>query len=294
MENVYSLIESDGNAPVQERPQKQFDVESWKERKQQEREAAYALGDNTAVRVNEDPEALNGYLGVMARFPERSALNTLLVYAQRPDATRIGTKEDWDKEHARIKKGERGFTLIERGDAYERDDGTLGNFYDASRYFDARQTTARKVHPRRYHEASVVMALVKTAKPRIIAVDGLNDDLAVYDRDTDTLRLQKDLGQSQLFWALTSELAQAEFARSDANWSRDAYFDRADLAAIALAKRYGIDAPFGDAPAPAPQGADPKEIRAALSDVQGAVKAISRQAALELDRPKERDQARGR
>lgn len=294
MENVYSLIESTGNAPMQERPQKQFDKEAWKERKQQEREAAYALGYDAAVRVNEDPEALNGYLGVMARFPERSALNTLLVYAQRPDATRIGTKEDWDKERARIKKGERGFTLIERGDAYERDDGTLGNFYDAARYFDASQTTARKVHPRRYQEAGVVVALVKTAKPRIIAVDDLHDELAVYDRDTDTLRLQKDLGQSQLFWALSSELAQAEFARGDANWNREAYFDRADLAAIALAKRYGIDAPCGDAPAPAPRGADAKEIREALSDVQGAVKAISRQAALELDRPKERDQALAR
>lgn len=138
------------------------------------------------------------------------------------------------------------------------------------------------------------MALVKTAKPRIVAADGLQGELAVYDRDSGTLHLQKGLDQSQLFWALTSELAQAEFARGDANWSRDAYFDRAELAASALAKRYGIKAPFGDVPPPAPGGADAKGVRDALSDVQGAVKAISRQAALELDKPKERDQARGR
>ena len=132
MENVYSFIEANG-AAAQERPQEQFDKEAWKERKQQERDATYALGDETALHVNADPAARDGYLEVMARFPERSALNSLLVYAQRPDATRIGTKEDWDKEHARIRKGERGFTLIERGDAYERDDGSLGNFYDATR-----------------------------------------------------------------------------------------------------------------------------------------------------------------
>lgn len=294
MDNIYSFIEANGNAASQKQPQKQFDVESWKERKRHERDEAYALGDSTAIRVNEDPEALGGYLGVMARFPERSALNSLLVYAQRPDATRIGTKEDWDKEHARIKKGEHGFTLIERGDAYERDDGSLGNFYDAARYFDASQTTARKVHPRRYQEASVVMALVKTARPRIAAADDLQGELAVYDRAADTLHLQKGLDQSQLFWALSSELAQAEYARGDESWSRDAYFDRAELAAAALAKRYGIAALPGDPPSPAPRGAEPKEIRDALSDVQGAVKAISRQAALELDRPKERDQALAR
>ncbi|MEG2934711.1 MAG: hypothetical protein RR842_14150, partial [Gordonibacter sp.] len=73
--------------------------------------------------------------------------------------------------------------------------------------------------------------------------------------------------------------------------SREAYFDRAELTAAVLAKRYGIGAPFGDAPVPAPKDAEPKDIRSALSDVQTAAKAISRQAALELDRPKEREQA---
>lgn len=293
MENIYSFIEAN-NAPEKKQPKPEFDKEAWKERKRQERDAAYALGDETALRVNADPAALDGYLAVMARFPERSALNNLLVFAQRPNATRIGTKEHWDNAHARIKRGERGFTLIEQGDAYTRDDGSLGSFYNTVRVFDEAQTTARRIRPRRYQEASVVTALVKTARPRIVAAEDLQGELAVYDRETDTLRLQKGLDESQLFWALSSELAQAEFARGDEGWSRDACLDRAELAAAALAKRYGVAALPGDPPAPAPRGAEPKEIRDALSDVQGAVKAISRQAALELDRPKERDQARER
>lgn len=292
MENVYSFIEANSGAPARKEPHKQFDKEAWKERKQQERDAAYALGDETAIRVNEDPEALHGYLGVMARFPERSALNNLLIYAQRPNATRIGDREHWHGEHARVKGS--GFTIIEQGNAYEREDGTLGSYFNATRVYDESETTARKILPRRYKEENVVFALVKTAKPRIVVADDLQGELAVYDRVGDTLQLQKGLDQSQLFWVLASELAQAEFARGDEGWSRDACFSRAELAATVLAKRYGIDAPPGDAPAPAPRGADAKEVRNSLFDVQGAVKAISRQAALELDRPKEREQARER
>lgn len=292
MENVYSFIEANSGAPAREEPQKQFDKEAWKERKQQERDAAYALGDETALRVNADPAALDGYLGVMARFPERSTLNGLLIFAQRPNATRIGDREHWRGEHARVKGS--GFMIIEQGNAYEREDGTLGSYFNATRVFDESETTARKILPRRYKQENVVMALVKTAKPRIVAADDLQGELAVYDQDSNTLQLQIGLDQSQLFWALASELAQAEFARGDEGWSREACFGRAELAATVLAKRYGIDAPPGDAPSPAPRGAEPKEIRDALSDVQGAVKAISRQAALELDKPKEREQARGR
>ncbi|MEG0303889.1 hypothetical protein [Gordonibacter sp.] len=292
MENIYSLIE---DKPATEAPaQEQFDVEAWKEGKQKQRDEAYALGDETALKVNSDPSALNGYLEVMARFPERTASNCLLVFAQRPSATRIGPKDYWDNEHALIKRGERGFTIIEQGDAFTRDDGSLGSYFNTVRVFDEAQTTARKIHPRRYQEGNVVTALVKTAKPRIVAADDLQGELAVYDRDSETLHLQKGLDQSQIFWALASELAQSEFAHSDKNWSREAYFDRAELAAAVLAKRYGIGAPFGDAPAPAPRDAEPKDIRSALSDVQAAAKAISRQAALELDRPKEREQAHAR
>lgn len=291
MEDIYSLIEDSAKEPVPDTP-KPFDKDEWKQRKQQERDDAYALGDDTALRVNADPQALDGYLNVMGRFPERSALNTLLIYAQRPDATRIGDRQHWRGERARV-KGE-GFVIIEQGNAYEREDGTLGNYYNAARVYDASETTARKVLPRRYQEENVVAALVKTAVPRIVVTDDLQGELAVYDHEAGAIFLQRDLDQSQLFWALATELCQSEFARRDGGWSRDAYFDRAELATTALAKRYGIKPPFGDLPAPALRDADAKEVREALSDVQAAVKAVSRQAARELDKPKERDQARAR
>lgn len=287
--DAYSLINTRQSST--DSPSKPFDKEAWKQRKRQEREDAYALGDDTALRVNADPKALDGYLDVMARFPERSALNSLLIFAQHPDATRIGDKAYWRNEHALIRKGERGFTLIEQGDGYERADGSIGSFFNAVRVYDEGQTTARRILPRRYQEAAVVAALVKTTIPRIVPADDLQGDLAVYDHENGTVYLQKGLSQSQVFWALACELCQSEFARSNPDYDREAYLGRAELGATVLAKRYGINSPYGDAPALASKDANAKEVREALSDVQAAVKAVSRQAARELDKPKEREGA---
>lgn len=292
MENIYSVIENKKESNFT--PAESFDVEAWKAKKQQQREDTFALTDTTATRVNSDARALSEYLDTMARLPERTASNTLLIYAQRPSATRVGDKEYWANEHASIKRGEKGIAILEQGDAYVREDGSRGTFFEVTHVFDESQTTARKLHPRRYLEANVVVALAKTAIPRIEAVDNLEGELAVYDHDTSTVYLQKGLTQTQVFWALTTELAHAEFARGQSAYSRDAHQERAELSATVLAKRYGIEVPPGDLPAPASPGAEPKDIRAALAEVQKAVKAITRQAARELDRPKEREQAMSR
>ncbi len=286
MNNVYDYIASKNTDATPDK--KPFDKERWKEQRKQELADAYALGDKTALLVNADPAARDGYLEVMARFPERSALNSLLIYAQRPNATRIGDRQHWRDERARI-RGE-GFTLVEPGNSFRRDDGTLGIYYNPVRVYDQSETTARIVPPRRYQQDNVVLALVKTAVPSIVAVDDLGEELAIYNPESNTISLQKGLDPAQVFWALTSELCQYEYSRGNIDYSREAYFGVAEIATAVLAKRYGIDSPFGETPAPALPESDAREVREALSDVQDAVRAVIGQAARELDKPKGREQ----
>ena len=74
-----------------------FDKASYMEKKQSEREAAYRLADETAERVVSSPETYAAYLNAQARFNRNSVNNALLVAAQMPEATRLGTFEDWQK-----------------------------------------------------------------------------------------------------------------------------------------------------------------------------------------------------
>ncbi len=54
-------------------------------------------------------EKYAAYLKVMSKFYGYSANNTLLIYMQRPDASRVAGYNDWkDNFHRHVKRGEHG------------------------------------------------------------------------------------------------------------------------------------------------------------------------------------------
>lgn len=53
------------------------------------------------------------YLKTMSRFPQYSARNTLLIFAQRPDATWVAGYKAWQKNFGRqVRKGEKGIRIF--------------------------------------------------------------------------------------------------------------------------------------------------------------------------------------
>lgn len=57
-------------------------------------------------------DALASYLGVMARFPNYSARNVLLIAAQRPDATHIEGVRSWNELGRFVRPGEKGIFIF--------------------------------------------------------------------------------------------------------------------------------------------------------------------------------------
>ena len=70
--------------------------------------------------------------------------NALLIYAQCPVATRLGSFEDWKKAQAFIRRGEKGIRIYVRSPGKE-DPKThrMKYFYNVEHRFDISQTTAR-------------------------------------------------------------------------------------------------------------------------------------------------------
>ncbi|MFC7761352.1 toprim domain-containing protein [Catellatospora bangladeshensis] len=73
-------------------------------------------------------------LDVAARHPGRGVHDVLLIARQRPDATELGTYEQWRARGAHVRRGERGITLLQ---ARESGEGS-----DAVTAFDVAQTDA--------------------------------------------------------------------------------------------------------------------------------------------------------
>lgn len=266
-----------------------FDREAWARRKRDEREEVFELADKAARRVNADPTARSGYAAVMAALPGHSATNALLVYAQRPGAKQIGDSAYWSQKRARIKKGERGIVILEPGREYVRDDGSIGNFYDVKKVFDVSQTTARERLGRRASPTDVLTALVMRSPVPIEPQEGPVEGSVRYDAAAGAILVERGLGDKRLLDGLLTEQAHAFLAGGDPSYDRDAHRPQAALAAAVAAMRLGIPAPEGGIPAPAPPGAEPKEIRNALNGARSASADIAARVGEALSKDREHD-----
>ena len=103
-----------------------FDKEAWAEKKQAERQSVYDLADTTAVEVSADGSKFQSYLDVQTRFSRYSATNVLLILAQKPEATQLKDFNGWKEAGASIKRQQKGISILEPGEEYEREDGSIG------------------------------------------------------------------------------------------------------------------------------------------------------------------------
>lgn len=289
MSDIYDVIEKKNAEGFV--PEAEFDAASWSEKKQAERAKTYARIDSACERVNADPAALDGYLGTMARFPNHSVSNTLLIFDQKPDATRVGDSAYWSKQGAIIKRGEQGFAILEPGNEYTRDDGSIGTFYNNKKVFDVRQTTAKTRKSRYYDDREVLSAMVWKSPVTIDVANGAVAGGAECSHEDKKITVSKGLETNELFFALATELSHEAFAHGSKDYDRQTNAAPAQLSALVLAKRYGVEPPSTDTPALGLKDATPQEIRGALTQIRNASKDISGHIHAVIDKPKARENA---
>lgn len=94
-------------------------------------------------------DALRAYLDAAARFTQYSFNNVCLIFAQRPDATRVAGYQTWKRLGRQVRKGEHGVLIIapivgrrrpDREEDEERDKGRALLGYRAVHVFDIAQT----------------------------------------------------------------------------------------------------------------------------------------------------------
>ena len=280
MESVYGAM---GKRDAAERSGG-FDREEWAARKRAEREAAFALADDTALLVNGDGAARAALARVMGRLPGHSATNALLVLAQNPDATRLGDAGYWRRAGARIKKGERAISVIEPTKEFVRQDGTIGVLYDARKVFDVSQTTARPRLPREFAAEEALTALVARSPAPVSPSDAPVPGGARYDPAAGEIMVERGLGAGELFSCLAREACRASMDLR----GEPAAGGEAELAAAALGERFGIGG-GGALPSPAPEGSDARAVREALSRARRAAAELGGAMARSLEPPSRQD-----
>lgn len=256
-----------------------FDKEAWKQQKQEQREMVYSLIDDTAQTVAKDGTAFQKYLDVQSRFDRYSVANALLILAQKPDATRIADFDTWKEQGIYIRKKESGFFILEPGDEYQRDDGTVGISYNPKKMFDISQTGARKRETPTYPDDRIRINALMDHAPVPIRIsntlpEGAN---ALYQPETREIHIRKGMDAGNIFRSLSQELAHAEMDKGDGSYGRSNYVFHAYCVSYMLCKQYGVDTngySFDRAPKML-EGLESQDIRNELSVMREAASEIS-------------------
>jgi hypothetical protein len=291
-DDIYNMIakEQEKSNPQEQEAKADapFDKEKWAAEKKAEREEVYARIDATTQRISDDPTAFQNFLDVMARFPRYSVANALLITDQNPDATRLGDFDSWKARGESVRKGESAIAILEPGDEYTRDDGSIGVSYNVKKVFDAKQTSARHLEPRHPEIREALLALIHKAPVAIKTVDGqAQAESARYDHDSQTVFVVEGLEPQQLFKELAVEMAHADLAGYKETFNRGQQAEDAQLAGYVVAKRFGVDVSDRmPTISPCLDGESLQEVRAQLGRVRDCAKSISDRMNSELEAAK--------
>ena len=147
------------------------------------RERCYEMSEQMTREVAGDAGAFQKYLDLQSHFDRYGANNVLLIMAQMPGAERIGDYGYWKEKGAYLKKQERKnpILILEPGKEYEREDGSIGTYYNAKKVYDISQTTMNENIPGNssfspeLKDSQLIRALVSS--PPILLIDELTANL---------------------------------------------------------------------------------------------------------------------
>lgn len=259
MENYDSMFAKQNAQPQQE----PLDREAWAQQKREQRQQLYDTVEEMTDKALSDPAVLSDYLNMQARLGKTSVANTLLLVAQKPDATFVAGYDDWQKRGRSVKKGEKGVMVLEANGEYERTDGSLGVNFDVKKVFDISQTYGKPV---REHTAPSIKSAMKAITtdmpvPVNLAEDTPEGVTAAYNENDKSIHVARGCNGNDLFFALSRELARAHSGQ-------DTFL--CDCAANIACLRNGVPAKYCDRIPDEIASLDSREKRSVLNIVRDA------------------------
>lgn len=258
MENYDNLFEQQP-----EQTEQPFDREAWAQPKREQRQELYDLIEEMSEKTLTDPSALSDYLNMQARLGKTSVANTLLMIAQKPNATFISGFDDWQKRGRSVKRGEKAALVLEANGEYERSDGTMGVNFDVKRVFDISQTYGKPIRERTAPPIKTALKAITTNVPVPVKLsEGISQSVgAMYSEKDNTVYVARGVEGNELFFALSRELARAHSGA-------DTFV--CDCAANVACLRYGVPAKYCDRIPDEIAALESREKRSALNIVRDA------------------------
>lgn len=284
MANFDDLLNSTPAGEQGAQQESQLSKEEYAAKKKAEREEVFALSDKTAMEVAGDGGEFQRYLNVQAANDRYSAVNALLILAQKPEAARLGTFDHWKKQNCSVKPGQKAISILEPQE-YTKDDGTPGIGYAVRKVFDISQVDTSKLRSAptpNFTERQLLQALVNSSPVAIVGVENLSEDMGAMRHD-ERIDVRKGMGFDDTFRSLTREVALADLEKRDVHTENSEF--TAYCASYLLCNKYGADTQsFNFEPAPDIfADMDVQSVKGELSQIRDAAESISGKMARQLE-----------
>lgn len=244
------------------------------------RQKCYDMLDTATAKAVQTPNGFRAFLDVCSRFEKYSLNNDLLIYAQRPDATRLKDYDAWNNDECHVKKGAKGISILEP-QTYTSKDGDERISYNAKSVFDISDVDGAKPETSTVYDIDILISAIVHDSPFNIATDhkypaGVEDN-SYYDVGKNVVFVRPGLTHKDIFLAVAEGLARAETAKCDDNYRPDEHAFAARCAAYVIARKYGVDtAAVNIESVPARyHDMEAKDIRAELSEIHDSVEKIT-------------------
>ena len=267
--------------------------EEYAEKMRKEKEAVYQMADETATEIVANPEKFKAFLDTQSRLDRYSAVNALLIFKQRPDASQLKNFDDWSKENVKIQKGAKSVSILEPVE-YAKRDGTIGISYNVKKVFDISQTNGKKPPAPSVNRdpKALITTMLDSSPVNVEATDELPypNMAAFYNNEEQTLYVKRDVGDSvAVAQCVAQELGHAQLSINSESYSRADMGFQAVCIGYMLCKKYGVDTQnFAINRIPDSHSSkEPKDIRFELSKTRNAMADIHTRISDELYKKKQ-------
>lgn len=254
---------------------KQYSKEEYAEFKRNEKSQIYELIDKTAEKIVTSGEEFKKYLDSQSKFDNYSVGNALLVSSQMPKATQLRDLESWRGVGAFKKRFAKAVKILEPGDNYMREDGSVGVNYNVKKVYDISQVTPRqRANNMRYDNKILLKIFLNASSSEVKVVDeipGTNKGV-MYDYEEDKLYIARGAEAPKVFYEVAEELAKQEIGEGSNLDSFKNY-----CVAYMLCKKYNIDVSnfnFNNIPQEL-KSMNAREIREELEPIKEAMENIN-------------------
>lgn len=285
-----------GNEQVEVEASADKEKKTYADLQREKKMQCYSMIDDACVDVVSNGDRLRAFLDVQSRCEKYSLSNNLLIFTQKPEATKLKDFKGWQDAGATIKKGAKSLLILEPS-PYKDAEGNSRTGYNAKNVFDISdvENVPESEQPIKveYSDNQIISALVKGCPVPIQKTDAdLNKNVAVYDAKNKVI-FYKQVGEfEQLFPAIAKARAHAEMAKGDANYRVSDHEFQAKCAAYIIVKRYGKDTSSLDV-----YGApnrfttyEPDAIKEELNVIHSTAKGIAGNMRSYFDKGKEQEQ----